>query len=316
MKRFNVVVTNNLLVPCFFLIDCLLLVGLIVLWYFLVFTDSFRQHLPYIACQDVPYYSFPNLDGRVPEIVVYVLSFVLPPVVVLFGEAALSVYSLQGYRSPGADKTVITLGVRMHPIIRRTVRFVGLFLFGCFSTWVLSRTTQLITSQPSPYFFAECAAVPGTSCTGSQVVLELPECEGSNDDEARQSFPSLYASLSAYSAVYSGVYITSLLVLTSAKSVRPMLFLLILTIPYILGLERISYYKNSWTDVIGGWILGGVIGAYMSIHVLHCFRGSLTPSRIKEYYADNAHYSPELNGNKRFDRDYYRESQRSVRGRI
>ena len=44
---------------------------------------------------------------------------------VLFGEAALSIYSLQGYPSPGADKTVITLGVRMHPIIRRTIRFVG-----------------------------------------------------------------------------------------------------------------------------------------------------------------------------------------------
>ena len=82
MKRYAVVVTNNLLVPCFFLIDCLLLVGLIVLWYFLVFTDSFRQHLPYIACQDIPYYNFPNIDGRVPEIVVYVLAFVMPPVVV------------------------------------------------------------------------------------------------------------------------------------------------------------------------------------------------------------------------------------------
>ena len=44
---------------------------------------------------------------------------------ILFGEAALGIYNLQGYNSPGADKTVVTLGVRMHPIIRRTVRFVG-----------------------------------------------------------------------------------------------------------------------------------------------------------------------------------------------
>ena len=49
----------------------------------------------------------------------------------LFGEAALGVYSLQGFRSPGADKTVVTLGVRMHPIIRRTVRFVGELLCVC-----------------------------------------------------------------------------------------------------------------------------------------------------------------------------------------
>ena len=92
MKRFTVVVTNNLLVPCFFLIDCLFLVGLIILWYFLVFTDDFRQHRPYIACQDVPYYSFPNVDGRVPDIVVYVLAFVVPPVMVSFVIVTISSY--------------------------------------------------------------------------------------------------------------------------------------------------------------------------------------------------------------------------------
>ena len=63
--------------------------------------------------------------------------------------------------------------------------------------------------------------------------------------------------------LYAQVYITSLLVLRSAKSVRPVLFLLVTAVPYLLGLERIAYYKNSWADVIGGWILGAIIAVYL-----------------------------------------------------
>ena len=84
MKTRYLTVVNNALIPCFFFVDCLLLAGIVALWYFMVFWngDVFFTNSRYILCSDVPFYSFPILESRVPDIVVYVLCFVMPPVVV------------------------------------------------------------------------------------------------------------------------------------------------------------------------------------------------------------------------------------------
>ena len=50
---------------------------------------------------------------------------------------------------------------------------------------------------------------------------------------------------------------------------------------------------------------------FQTLHILHCFRGTLTPERMQEY-AESAHYNVEVNGNKHFNRDYYRDSERSM----
>ena len=84
MKGRYVTVVNNALIPCFFFVDCLLLAGIIVLWYFMVFWEGegFILNRPHIPCADIPHYSYPNVDTKVPDIVVYVLCFAVPPVVV------------------------------------------------------------------------------------------------------------------------------------------------------------------------------------------------------------------------------------------
>ncbi|XP_033637039.1 phospholipid phosphatase-related protein type 5-like isoform X3 [Asterias rubens] len=274
MKTRYLTVVNNALIPCFFFVDCLLLAGIVALWYFMVFWngDVFFTNSRYILCSDVPFYSFPILESRVPDIVVYVLCFVMPPVVILFGEAALAVFQLQGHENPVFEKTVETFDIRFHPIVRRTLRYIGLFALGGFLTWILARTTQLILGYPTPYFFSMCV-LPSTSCTGISLVTQLPECPADTDKLARQSFPSLFAALSSYSAVYTGIYITSVFVIKSSKTLKPLIFLVCVSLSYLMGLERLAFHKNSWSDVIAGWLLGGLIAAYLCFGVLNSFHG-------------------------------------------
>ncbi|XP_022087321.1 phospholipid phosphatase-related protein type 5-like isoform X2 [Acanthaster planci] len=299
MKGRYLTVVNNALIPCFFFVDCLLLAGIIVLWYFMVFWEGggFLLNRPYIPCVDVPHYSYPNLDTKVPDLVVYVLCFALPPVVILFGEAALAVFQLQGHESPVFEKTVITFDIKFHPIVRRTLRFIGIFAVGGFSTWILTRAAQLVLGYPAPYFFSVCL-LPSTQCTGANVVTQLPDCSGTADDLARQSFPSLFAALSAYSAIYTGVYVTKVFVLKSAKTLQPLIVLAFLALSFLTGLEQLAFYKGSWSDVIAGWLLGGLIAAYLSVSILNCFLGHVFHFQPHLVGLPRQH-SSELNGKSR-----------------
>lgn len=307
MKGRYLTVVNNALIPCFFFVDLLLLAGIIVLWYFMVFWggDGFILNLPYVPCADVAHYSYPNIDSKVPDAVVYVLAFALPPVVILFGEAALAVFQLQGNETPVFEKTVVTCDIRFHPIIRRTLRFIGIFAIGGFVTWILTRAAQLMLGYPAPYFFSVCL-LPSTQCTGTNGVTQLPDCTGTADDLARQSFPSLFAALSAYSAVYTGVYISNVSVIGSTKALQPLMVLTLASLSLLTGLERVAFYKSSWYDVLAGWLLGALIAIYLSVYVLNRFLGHVFtfPPRFMGVAGRPAR-QPEPNGN-------YRQSQRGM----
>ncbi|XP_038049534.1 phospholipid phosphatase-related protein type 5-like isoform X1 [Patiria miniata] len=299
MKGRYLTVVNNALIPCFFFVDCLLLAGIIVLWYFMVFWEGegFYMNRPYIPCADIAHYSYPNLETKVPDVVIYVLCFALPPVVILFGEAALAVFQLQGYESPVFEKTVITFDVKFHPIVRRTLRFIGIFALGGFVTWIVSRAAQLMLGYPAPYFFSVCL-LPSTQCTGTDLVTQLPECTGTNDNLARQSFPSVFAALSAYSAIYTGVYVSKVFVIKSAKTLQPLIVLSFLALSLLTGLEQLAFYKASWYDVIAGWLLGALIAAYLSVVVLNSFLGHIFHFQPRLVGMPRPK-TPEMNGNGR-----------------
>ncbi|XP_071487563.1 phospholipid phosphatase-related protein type 1-like [Diadema antillarum] len=270
--------TNNCLIPCFFLSDCILLAGVVVLWYFMQWWDqTFTLHLATIVCSDLGHYSFPDTGAElIPEIIVYVLAFVVPPIVILFGEAAVALYYLQGgEKELTREKTVRTFGIKLHALLRRTVRFTGIFLLGAFLTWILTRAGKIILGRPAPYFFSAASCL--TPCASGSV-FTITDCADTEDDDlARQSFPSLYASLSAYSSVFVAVYITALMRLNSAHAIRPFVGLAVFSVPFLLGVEQVASYKSHWTDVIAGWILGGAIAAYLIFAILDTFRGPLLP---------------------------------------
>ncbi|XP_030851841.1 phospholipid phosphatase-related protein type 1-like isoform X2 [Strongylocentrotus purpuratus] len=266
--------SNNWLIPCFFLFDCILLAAVVVLWYFMEWqTQTFTLHDATIPCTDIAYYSYPERVDIVPETIVFVLAFVLPPIVVLFGEAAVGLYNLQGGKKQlFMEKSVMTFGMKLHALLRRTVRFTGIFLLGAFITWILTRAGQLILSHPAPDFFTRSTCTPCSN--GADGTFTISDCT-TIIDSARQSFPSLYASLSAYASVYVAVYITMLMKLNAAHTLRPFAGLCFIAVPYLLGVQQIAAHRAHWGDVIGGWILGSVVAFYLIYGVLDAFLGPL-----------------------------------------
>ncbi|KAI2660105.1 Phospholipid phosphatase-related protein type 1 [Labeo rohita] len=153
------------------------------------------------------------------------------------------------------EKTIVTGECcYLNPLIRRIIRFIGVFAFGLFATDIFVNAGQVATGNLAPYFLSVCKPnytgmdchfnhqfiANGNICTGNQVVVE----------RARRSFPSKDASLSVYSAVYVTMYITSTIKTKSSRLAKPVLCLGILCAAFLTGLNRVSEYRNHCSDGI------------------------------------------------------------------
>ncbi|XP_077981219.1 phospholipid phosphatase-related protein type 5-like isoform X2 [Glandiceps talaboti] len=261
--RGPVVVTNNRLLPCFLLVDCIILAAVVVFWYFLAFDpyDWFKVYEQDVDCDDENYMRADRSEDRIPESVIYVMVFVVPVVVILFGEAALSIYQMKIGDYIHQEKTVNTCKIRVHPMLRRTLRFTGIHALGGFMTWILVVAGQLIIGQPTPYFVTKCCDSSGTVET---------DCD---NDDARKSFPNLYAALTSYAAVYCGLYISAVFRATLTRLTRPLLVLGLLALSYMAGLDEIAKNQCFWSDIIIGYIIGVTVAAYLGFFVLDYFKG-------------------------------------------
>lgn len=268
---------NNYLIPCFIFLDCFLFGGIVVLWYFMTFwnkTNVFRASQIYIPCVDQVYYNYDKDPdgGLLPDTVVYVLGFSLPVIMILFGEAILAIYQLQGGRHHAVhEKELRVCKFRFHPLLRRSIRYIGVFSLGAFITLILVRFGQLVIGQPKPHYFNICDGP--TECTDTLSVIQLT-C---GEEGVRESLPNMHAALTSYSSVFIGLYVTILLQpLKTVRSVRPLFCLCIFSLPYMVGIERVRYYEANWSDVITGWILGSVISLYLVYYILNQFKGAET----------------------------------------
>ncbi|XP_006821959.1 phospholipid phosphatase-related protein type 5-like [Saccoglossus kowalevskii] len=274
-RKVQHVTTNNYLVPCFILLDCVLLAAFIVLWYFVEFTDLLNVTEQGFMCHDKnlmkPFIK--DEDLHIPKLMVYIMSFLLPFFVIVFGESSLAVYQLKSKDSDKEEKIVKSCGCNIHPQIRRTLRFIGMFTFGGFLTWILNDVGQLMSGKLTPYFLTVCQPnYTVIDCT--QFVTAKSACTGNTDEiyQARLSFPSLYSSLSMYSAMFIALYMQSLLKITGSRLLTPFLCIGAITLAYLCGLSEIQQYRHHAVDVIFGFLLGAIIALYLCIVVLNNFK--------------------------------------------
>ncbi|KAF7237541.1 Phospholipid phosphatase-related protein type 1 [Varanus komodoensis] len=177
------------------------------------------------------------------------------------------------------EKTILTGECcYLNPLLRRIIRFIGVFAFGLFATDIFVNAGQVVTGNLTPYFLTVCkpnytgsdcrAHHPfvnnGNICTGDQEVIE----------KARRSFPSKHAALSIYSALYATMYITSTIKTKSSRLAKPVLCLGTLCAAFLTGLNRVSEYRNHCSDVIAGFILGSAVALFLGICVVHNFKGT------------------------------------------
>uniref|UniRef100_G1PEQ8 Phospholipid phosphatase-related protein type 5 n=1 Tax=Myotis lucifugus TaxID=59463 RepID=G1PEQ8_MYOLU len=211
---------------------------------------------------------------------------------IIVGETAVFCLQLATRDFENQEKTILTGDCcYINPLVRRTVRFLGIYTFGLFATDIFVNAGQVVTGNLAPHFLALCPNYTALGCQQlTQFISGEEACTG--DPElvlrARKTFPSKEAVLSGYTAVYLTMYITSTVKAKGTRLAKPVLCLGLLCSAFLTGLNRVAEHRNHWSDVIAGFLVGTSIAVFLVVCVVSNFRGR-QPESEHARAADLAH---------------------------
>nr|XP_015204766.1 PREDICTED: lipid phosphate phosphatase-related protein type 2 isoform X2 [Lepisosteus oculatus] len=192
---------------------------------------------------------------------------------ILAGELSLFFMKSESAR----EKTIVTGDCcYFNPLLRRIVRFLGVYSFGLFTTTIFANAGQVVTGNQTPHFLSACR--PNYTALGCQSALqyitERRACTGNPlvIASARKSFPSKDAALSVYSAVYTVMYVTLVFTAKGTRLAKPTVCLTLLSLAVLVGVVRVAEYRNHWSDVLAGYLTGGAIAAFLVTCVINNFQ--------------------------------------------
>ncbi|KAF7700275.1 phospholipid phosphatase-related protein type 5a [Silurus meridionalis] len=265
-----------------------IMAGTVMLAYYFEYTDTFNVHVQGFFCHDSAYtkpYLGPEEASAVPPVLLYAVVSGVPALVITGTESVL--FLLQ-YISEDLDnrEKIIVMGdcCYLNPLVRRTFRFLGVYAFGLFATDIFVNAGQVVTGNLSPYFLTVCK--PNYTALGCQQVVRFisqqEACTGNSDDilRARKSFPSKEAALSVYAALYIAMYITCSVKSKGTRLAKPVVSLGLVCLAFLTGINRVVEYRNHWSDVIAGFIIGSAIAVFMVVCVVKNFKGKSLLSEI------------------------------------
>ncbi|XP_066517769.1 phospholipid phosphatase-related protein type 5a [Hoplias malabaricus] len=258
-----------------------IMAGAVMLAYYFEYTDTFSVRVQGFFCPDHAFtkpYPGPEELSAVPPVLLYTAVTGVPSLLITATESVL--FLLQ-YISEDLDnrEKIIVMGdcCYLNPLVRRTFRFLGVYAFGLFATDIFVNAGQVVTGNLSPYFLTVCK--PNYTALGCQqgvrFINQQEACTGNVDDilRARKSFPSKEAALSVYAALYLAMYITCTMKARGTRLAKPLLSLGLMCLAFLTGINRVVEYRNHWSDVIAGFIIGGAIAVFMVVCVVKNFKG-------------------------------------------
>ncbi|KAG5847382.1 phospholipid phosphatase-related protein type 5a [Anguilla rostrata] len=265
-----------------------IMAGTVMLAYYFEYTDTFNVRVQGFFCYDSSYtkpYLGPEESSAVPPAVLYAVVSGVPALVITATESVL--FLLQ-YVSEDLDnrEKIIVMGdcCYLNPLVRRTFRFLGVYAFGLFATDIFVNAGQVVTGNLAPHFLTVCRPnYTALGCQQNAIFINQQEvCTGNEDDvtRARKSFPSKEAALSVYAALYVAMYITCTVKNKGTRLAKPALSLGLICLAFLTGINRVVEYRNHWSDVIVGFIIGGAIATFMVVGVVQRFKGKPLLSEI------------------------------------
>ncbi|XP_060702257.1 phospholipid phosphatase-related protein type 3-like [Hemiscyllium ocellatum] len=274
------------LLPCFYFVELPIVASSIVTLYFLELTDLFRPAKVGFQCYDralsMPYVE-PS-EELIPLLMLLSLAFAGPAASIMIGEGI--VYCCQSkLKNKGSEGSINAGGCNFNSFLRRTVRFVGVHVFGLCATALVTDIIQLATGYHAPFFLTVCKpnyTLHGISCNNNPYITK-DICSGSDHHaimSARKSFPSQHATISAFAAVYISMYFNST-ISDCTKLLKPMLVFAFAIAAGICGLTQITQYRSHPIDVYVGFIFGAGIAAYLGLHAVGNFKASDDATPVK-----------------------------------
>ncbi|XP_059345791.1 phospholipid phosphatase-related protein type 3 isoform X2 [Ammospiza nelsoni] len=266
------------LLPCFYFVELPIVASSVVTLYFLELTDLFKPAKVGFQCHDralsMPYVE--TNEELIPLLMLLSLAFAAPAASIMVGEGM--VYCLQSRLKgrAGAEGSINAGGCNFNSFLRRTVRFVGVHVFGLCATALVTDVIQLATGYHAPFFLTVCKpnyTLLGTPCDANPYITQ-DICSGTDKHailSARKTFPSQHATLSAFAAVYVSMYFNSI-ISDSTKLLKPILVFAFAIAAGICGLTQITQYRSHPADVYVGFLIGAGIAAYLAFHAVGNFR--------------------------------------------
>nr|XP_047923185.1 phospholipid phosphatase-related protein type 5 isoform X4 [Anser cygnoides] len=283
--------------PCFILLEMVIMAGTVMLAYYFEYTDTFAVNVQGFFCYEGAYrkpYPGPEDSSAVPPVLLYSLTAGVPVLVanemhrlvtawkvtlqIIAGETAVFCLQLATKDFENQEKTILTGDCcYINPLVRRTIRFLGIYAFGLFATDIFVNAGQVVTGNLAPHFLALCK--PNYTALGckqyTQFISSAQACTGNPDliMKARKTFPSKEAALSVYAAMYLAMYITSTVKARGTRLAKPVLCLGLMCLAFLTGINRVAEYRNHWSDVIAGFVIGISIAVFLVVCVVNNFRG-------------------------------------------
>ncbi|XP_045899003.1 phospholipid phosphatase-related protein type 3 [Micropterus dolomieu] len=267
------------LLPCFYFVELPIVASSMVSLYFLELTDVVQPAQVGFRCRDREL-SMPYVDGGdelIPLLMLLSLAFAGPAASIMLVEGL--VYCLQSrlkLRRP--EGSINAGGCNFNSFLRRTVRFVGVHVFGLCATALVTDIIQLSTGYHAPFFLTVCKpnyTLAGVSCDRNAYITK-DICSGHDQHAimaARKTFPSQHATLSAFAAVYVSMYFNST-ISDSTKLLKPVLVFAFAIAAALTGLTQITQHRSHPIDVYVGFLIGAFIAAYLAFHAVANFKSS------------------------------------------
>ncbi|XP_007572371.1 phosphatidic acid phosphatase type 2D [Poecilia latipinna] len=164
---------------------------------------------------------------------------------------------------------------------------LGSFLFGCCVGQSLTNMAKLSVGRLRPNFLSVCnITYESINCTRGSYVSQV-KCNPRHDKlvvEARKSFFSGHASFAMYTMLYLAFYLQARLSWRGARLLRPLVQFLLVMLAIYTGLSRISDYRHHPTDVLTGFIQGGLTAYWVAFHISSmfkpCTRSDMSPTSV------------------------------------
>lgn len=157
---------------------------------------------------------------------------------------------------------------------------LGSFLFGCCVGQSLTNMAKLSVGRLRPNFLSVCnITYASINCTPGSYVSEVTCRQPSQKmvEEARKSFFSGHASFAMYTMLYLAFYLQARLSWRGARLLRPLIQFLLVMIAIYTGLTRISDYRHHPSDVVTGFIQGGLTAYWVAFYISSMFKPRARP---------------------------------------
>ncbi|XP_051532219.1 phospholipid phosphatase-related protein type 3-like [Myxocyprinus asiaticus] len=266
------------LLPCFYFVELPIVASSMVSLYFLELTDVLQPAQVGFRCHDrslsMPYVD--SGDELIPLLMLLSLAFAGPAASIMIGEGLLYCMQSKLKVRSGIEGSINAGGCNFNSFLRRTVRFVGVHVFGLCATALVTDVIQLATGYHTPFFLTVCKpnyTAPGVSCDKNPYITK-DICSGQDQHailSARKTFPSQHATLSSFAAVYISMYFNST-ISDSTKLLKPVLVFAFAIAAALTGLTQITQYRSHPIDVYVGFFIGTGIAAYLAFYAVANFK--------------------------------------------